>query len=389
MNLRSVFRSSLLLLAALASCGPAKPAPTPLPDGVTCSAITKVNDAAALTQALAAAPAGACVVVYRGSYAGPFTVPAGVKLIGLQGEDVQVSSDATDVAAITLTGAEGSGLFSIKVVGGKASGVEVKGGPATVNGLTVSTTERAGLLVSCPAGADCAAPVTITDATLEDSGIGLQVAGARAQVTGGSVRRSIARVLAGGYGVAVSAGGHLDASGLTIEQCEAAGLIVDGASQRTTARLSHVTARGNKGPGVVGQGLAGTLADPWLVIESSTLEANRGRGLSLSGSRGVIVSDTAVRDTVSVPVTVSMGGVENVGDGVVIRNGSGDVRIERSTLEANPRCQALIDDGRAGISIVDSQVALGGGQYLVVVQASVAVDVPAAQVSAPTSSLSP
>lgn len=390
MRTRSPVHLLVLSFAAL-GCGAPKPPPLPLPlpEGVTCQPVTKVSDAQALTQALAATAAGGCVVAYGGSYAGPFKVPAGVKFIALQGEKVQVSSESADVAAITLAGAEGTGLFQVHVVGGMANGIEVQGGPAQVNGVTVSATARAGILVSCPAGADCAQAASITDATLEDNGLGLWVVGAKAQVSGGAIRRSISRTLQMGHGVVVSSGGQLEATGMVIEACESAGLLIDGAGQRTTARLGNVSIRGNRSQGVVAQALSGTLADPWLVIENSVLEGNHTRGLLVAGSRGVRVSDTSVRATVETLVPTSIGSTEKVGDGVVVVRGSGDVRLERATVEGNPRCQVLIDDGHTGISIADSQVALDGGLYLVVVQASQPVDVPAAQVSTPATSIAP
>jgi len=391
MNLRSRLRlvHGSLGLLALACGAPARPPPVPLPEGVTCTSVTTVGDSAALLEGLNSADAGSCVVASGGSYSGPFKVPAGVKLLAQQGETVEVSSQSLDKAAITVVGGVGSGLFQVQVVGSKAIGVRVQGGPAEVRGVTVSDAAQEGILVDCPAGADCAGATTISDAFLEKNGIGLWAAGAVVRVVGGSVRGSVDRSLTTGHGVVINSGAHFEASGLVIEDCDTAGLFIDGSGSRSTARLTGVTLRGNRGTGVIAQGLTGSLADPGLVIEGSSLLGNYARGRRILAASGVVVSDTVVRDTVQVSIPTGAGQLEDVGDGVVMGKASGDIRLERVTLGGNARAQVLIDDGRERISIVDSQVALESGRYLVVVQASLPVDVPASLVSDAGTLLSP
>lgn len=379
-------RAVILLALGLMGCGrpvAAQPDAGPavvLPEGVACSRVDQVSSASELVQALGAAASGACVVVNPGSYDGGFTVPSGVALIAQsRGQALFVNTDPAR-SALALAGGVGSGIYGVTVTASAGNGIAVEGAPATLSRVLVRGS-RAGVAAKCAASAGCAGTVTLSESTLEENANGLTLSGIAGSVERSSIRGSRGANLSDGNGVIVAGGAKLEATALVLEDNALSGLLLDGRAGRTTARLTGVTVRRNNGVGVWAQALAGTVADPWLTIAGSVLEANSMDGVRLIGAKGVTLTTTAVRATQQVPVPVSITQTAWVGDGVAILSGSGEVRLDDVTLEGNARCQALIDDGRENISIVNSHVSTDGGLYLVVVQNSQAVNVPPALLS--------
>ena len=76
-----------------------------------------------------------------------------------------------------------------------------------------------------------------------------------------------------------------------------------------------------------------------------------------------------IASTVLAQTTSSIAGVlVNVGDGVGLFEGSGDVLVDGVTLEGNERSQVLVDQGTAGVTVQGSTVTAQSGQLGVVVQ---------------------
>ncbi len=374
---------SLALTACGASTRPDGVVPFTPPHGVTCSRTLAASTSASLTDALGRAAAGDCVVAEPGDYGGEFTVPAGVKLLGRTPGTAHLASDAGTAPVLRVNGAEGSGVYGVAVTGNDRGGIQVLGSPATLSQVSVRDAQM-GVWMECPNGQTCDGVVTLAELELEHNGSGLAISGVAATASNVGVHRSnddIYHVLATGIGVSVRDGARLTATDLVVDGSSQAGLIVDGERGPTRVQLERATIRDNRQFGMVVLNLSGTLADPRFTLAASLIERNAGSGLTLSSANGVVVSGTTVRETRKLPVVISLGHTEWVGDGVAIIKGSGEVRLDDVTLEGNLRCQAIVDNGRDGISFVNPHVATDGGQYLIVVQNSRPVNVPPEVVS--------
>lgn len=324
-----------------------------------------------LTDALAKAGPGDCVFGAEATYKGSFTVPAGARLVSNTGSSMSVVGDSADQAAITVMGAEGSGLFGVHIGSAAGVGVQVVGGPATLTDVAVRGAANAALIISCsgPTCRDAASTIEVQRPDLRDSAIGLWAYAARVTVTGGTVTGTRAQSLATGYAVVASAGAALQMDSTSVSANQDVGVLVDGAFG-TSAELTNVEVSKNLGRGVWAQGLLGSDAEPKLVIRgaATAIDGNAVVGVGARESAGISISDARITRTVKVAVpSTSSGKLEPVGDGVGLFAGTGATRLERTSLEDNQRSQVLIDTGSRGIIIVDSG-RVAGGEYKVVVQ---------------------
>jgi hypothetical protein len=299
---------------------------------------------------------------------------------------MSIVGDSADQAAVTVMGAEGSGLYGVHIGSATGVGVQTVGGPATLSDLAVRGAENAALFLSCsgPACLDAANTIDVQRPNLRDSAIGLWAYAARVTVSGGIVTRTKAQSLATGYAVVASAGAALQMDSTVVSANQDVGVLVDGVDG-TSAELTNVEVSKNLGRGIWAQGLLGSDAAPKLLIRgaATSIDSNAVVGVGARASNGISIADARITRTVkvSVPSTTS-GKLEPVGDGIGLFEGTGATRLERTSLEDNQRSQVLIDTGSKGIIVVDTG-SMTGGDYKVVVQRTLEqVSVPAAFVSA-------
>jgi hypothetical protein len=154
-------------------------------------------------------------------------------------------------------------------------------------------------------------------------------------------------------------------------------LLIDG-TLGTSAALSQVSLNDNKGRGIWAQGLIGTDAAPKLTLDTCTLSGNSIAGLGARASTGISMTGGKVASTKLAPAQTSTPGVfAMVGDGLGLFESTGQVSLSGTTLEANERTQALIDNGAAGVKMTGVTVTPSSGQQPVVVQnTTVMVDAP-------------
>jgi hypothetical protein len=203
--------------------------------------------------------------------------------------------------------------------------------------------------------------------------------------------------LTSGYGVVASQGAVLELERTTVSENEGLGMLVDGAGA-TEATLTDVTVKDNRGRGLWVQGLMGTMAAPRLRLVNASLERNVLVGFGARSSTGISVTGGRIAGTVTGATSGEVPGeVVMVGDGLGVFSGTGALRLEGASLEANTRAQALIDSAGAGVVFAPSvSVTAGSAQGLVVQRTTEVVDAmnvtrPAAgmefAVSAPTLSV--
>ncbi len=378
-----------LVLAALGavSCGTLLSSTDPnKPKDLVCGKLYLASGTGeALTDALAGAQGGDCVVAAGATYRGSFTVPTDVSLVASEGATVVLTGDSADQPALRVMGGPHSTIRGIRVASSTGMGIVVDPGPAFLVGVSVTKAGKAGLMASCT-GADClddAHENTFSGVDVSECAIGLWVAGTRATLTGGRVAGSKAQSLTSGHGVIASHGARLVMTGTTVENNEAIGVLVDGTSG-TGATLTDVKVLGNLDRGIWAQGLLGSDAVPKLVItgDSTLIDSNRIAGVGARDSSGVSITGGTISNTLKASIPVTLGTLEDVGDGVGLFSGTGAARIENVTLTGNFRSQVLVDQGLAGIHVANAPTA--GGKYQIVVQKTLAtVDAPASQLSAP------
>lgn len=338
-----------------------------------------------LEAALARAATGDCVVASEGTYTGAFIVPEGVTLAAEEGGAVDFVGTDADQPALRLGPRSGSTLYKVRVRSAEGVGILVEGGPARLLDVTVEEAQKTALLVTCdPPCIEEGQAVELRDPTLMTSANGLWIRGAFVQVEGGSSTRHSSNSLSSGIGVIASHGARLEMSRTRVEDNQEVGVLVDGALN-TGATLRSMKVMNNRGRGIWAQGLLGSDEDIRLRVEGPEMvvEGNRITGIGARDSRGIIIVNTRVAQTLAVEVPVGIGQTASVGDGIGLFAGSGSTRIDQVLLEDNGRSQALVDQGSTGIIIVNTRT--GGGQYGVVVQRTpVEVSAPPDQRSHPT-----
>ncbi|MGC4119135.1 MAG: right-handed parallel beta-helix repeat-containing protein [Myxococcales bacterium] len=369
-------------LSAACSCSNGTPVPEPklVPDDVTCSVLHEVADAAALTDALSKARSGECVVASAGTYAGAFTVPAGVTLVAKKDAAVEIAGNLDLVPAVALQA--GAAVVDVTVTA-RDLGVRVDGLKAKLLRTTVRNASNIGLAAWCEEDCGRGDPLaSLKDVVLTGNGFGLVVHAAKVVAVGGRIAENVGQEVANGVGVVVSHGGTLEMDGTVVEKNRQVGVLIDGAS--TTATLKAVAVSSNTGRGVWMQGLRGSDSAPAVTLQGCTVEKNRLVGVGARDSLGVKVSGGRIAQTELATTIVEGGLTSEVGDGVGLF-ASSQARIEDVELSGNQRAQLLVDSGASGIAVKGGQVGATGTQVGLIVQrtpagidTSFAVTVPAA-----------
>lgn len=338
--------------------------------GVSCSTSATASDAASAKTALAAAAAGSCVVLTPGSYAGPFTVPAGVALVAQNGSRATITGGTAQEPAVTL--GEGSQLAVVDVLDSPGVSVAVRAGSAVLSNVTVSGAKNAAVAVLCkdgvtPGVSSCAAgSVTLVDVLLTKSTLGLWTSGAHVTWKGGGSTNHAGTALTAAAGVIAQDGAKLDLENVTVEKNQGVGVLVDGAA--TTASIKNATVNENGERGVWAQRVAGTLDAPAIKIEGSQVTKNKIVGVGAIESRGIIIVSGKIADTVAAPLVTNLEGTEPIGDGLGIFSGSTDFKID-TEFSSNARTAGLIDGAsERGIIIVSGKVGTGESGLKFVVQ---------------------
>lgn len=385
----------VLLVATVAvagsgGCSSTSSAPGAVPSGIgiSCSSSVTASDAAAARSALASAGAGSCVVLPAGTYAGPFTVPAGVALVAQNGSRAMVTGGTAKDPAITL--GEGSQLAGIDALDTAGVGVAVRAANATIANVTVTGAKNAALAVLCKDGTNTGCgtgTVTLVDVQLTKSTLGLWVSGAHVSWKGGSSTSHAGTALASAAGIIAQEGAKLDLENVTVEKNQGVGVLVDGAA--TTASIKNATVNENGERGIWAQRINGTIDAPSLRIDGTQVTKNKIVGVGALESHGIIIVGGRVAETVAAPLVTNLESTEQIGDGLGIFSKSGDLKIDGSLFETNARAAGLIDGSDRGIIIVGGKVGAGDSGLKFVVQNTKNPDVQIADTdrSAPTKPL--
>jgi len=365
----SLLFSLCIASAALVGCGDDDPAP---PDGVECGEVISAgDDGASMSQALAQAGSGDCVVASGSLYEGTFVVNAGVKLVAAKGASPQIKGQG-DKTAIEVKADPGSLVQGFTVQNG-GIGVLVSGSQGTVKDVSVMGASRSAFAAyrdKSLGGPDTmpAEGVVISNVDLHASGMGLWASNVRITLEGGQISDNAGDNLTSGYGLVAIDGTQLSATATTIKG-NSYGVILDGGGG-TTAQLTSLKVLSNSERGIWAQKLTGTAAAPALSVEGNDtlIDGNSLTGFGALESKGIIIIGGKISNTQKKPVVTSLGGTAEVGDGVGLFDNTGDVKLDGVTLEANQRSQALIDQGAKGIIIIGGKITATGDQLKVVVQ---------------------
>ena len=339
--------------------------------GITCTTSTNAGDAASIRSALAGASAGACVVLPAGSFAGPFTVPAGVAVVAQNGARATITGGTAQEPAITL--GEGAKLALVDVVDAGGVGVAVRGANAVVTNVTVTGAKSAALAVLCHDASCATGTVTVTDVTLGKSTIGAWFSGAHVAWTGGASSSNAGTGLASAAGIMAVDGARLELQNVTVEKNEGVGIVIDGAA--TTAAITNATVNENGERGIWAQRVNGTLDAPAVKIEGSQVTKNKLVGVGAVESHGIIIVSGRIADTVAAPAVTDLSTTVPVGDGFGVFSGSGDFKIDGTTVETNARAAGIVDNGDRGIIIVSGIVGASASGLKIVVQNNKGADV--------------
>jgi hypothetical protein len=377
----------LCLLAGLLGCGTLTSRPEEkVPEGMTCAALRSAHtDGEKLSAALASAQPGDCVVVDSGTYRGAFRVPADVSLVAGDGASVVVEGDQEAAPALLIEGGPKSTIRGLRIRAALGVGILIEPGPATLIDVHMVSAGRSALMASC-SGPSCETQdeTLIQDSDFSQSAIGMWVMNSRVRAVNTRFGEQKAQTLSSGHGVIASAGAQLVLQGCVVENNAEVGVLIDGAT--TSATLENTVVKNNRGRGVWAQGLRGTAEAPSLIIqgEGTRIDSNSLVGVGLRDSIGVKLTQATVMGTLKVDVPVGLAGLEGVGDGVGLFEGSGATSATSLKLLGNHRSQLIVDTGGDGISVADSMVEGVGTQYRIVVQkTTAAVTVPTEQLSNP------
>lgn len=356
------------LILGTSACTSSEAGPS-APDGVSCKSTVSLAG-------LAGAQDGQCVLL-AGDTQGPLSVPKGVVLVPQRGATVTINGTGAE-PVVTL--AEGAQLVSVRVTGGKGVGVAVRGPSAVLRDVRVDAAASAALAVRCaPACTAEASAITLRNVTLEKSQMGLWASGALVRWTQGVSEGHTSTSLTAAAGLVALDGARVELEGVRLSKNQGLGVLLDGAS--TSARFKDVEVSDNTERGLWAQRLSGTSASPALLIEgNSSFLRNRIVGLGALESRGIIFVGGRIADTQLAPLTTNLGQTEDVGDGLGLFEGSGDVKLDQVELSGNARAAGLIDKGERGIIFVGGKVE-STGLKVVVQNTTQAVQVDDAQKS--------
>jgi hypothetical protein len=387
--------------SSLAACSSTSSASGTVPPGlgISCSTTTSASDAASARTTLAGAAAGTCVVLPAGTYAGPFTVPPGVAFVAQNGSRATITGGTAQEPAVSL--GEGSQLGAFDLVDSGGVGVAVRAANAVVSNVTVTGAKNAAVAVLCREATTpgCASgTVTMTDVLLTKSTLGLWVSGAHLSWKGGGSASHAGTALAAAAGVVAQDGARLELENVTVEKNEGVGVLLDGA--KTTASIKNATVNENGERGIWAQRVNGTIEAPALRIEGSQITKNKVVGVGAMESHGIIIVSGRIADTVAAPLVTNLESTEQIGDGLGLFAGSGDLKIDGSLFETNARAAGVIDGSDRGIIIVSGKVGAGDSGLKFVIQNSKTTEIQIADgdrsvppkalgISAPTLALPP
>jgi hypothetical protein len=355
------FPSILPLLVALSlgtfGCTSSEAAAPSAPDGVVCKSTVPLSG-------LATAQEGQCVLL-AGDTAGPLSVPKGVIVAAQRGATVTIAGNGAE-PVVTL--AEAAQLVSVRVTGGKGVGVAVRGPSAVVRDVRVDGAASAALAVRCaPACTTETSFVTLRNVTLENSQMGLWASAALVRWTQGASLSHASTGLTAAAGLVALDGARVELDTVRISKNQGLGVLLDGAT--TSGKFKDVEVSDNNERGLWAQRLQGTLDAPALLIEGkSSFDRNRIVGLGALESRGIIFVGGRIADTQLAPQVTNLGQTEDVGDGVGLFEGTGDIKLDQVELSRNARTAGLIDKGERGIIFVGGKVESSGTGLKIVVQ---------------------
>jgi hypothetical protein len=385
----------------------------PCTEGVSCSEVIELEDGDDLAGALAGAAPGACIALDEGSY-GAASVPAGVSVLGL-------GADHVEVASITLAGADarvlrgfrthgpvevGEGavvrLESLRIEGG-ANGVRATNADVTIAASEIRGAETNAIVAegsalaversivednlgpaiwaACAAGCACATPpvVRVERSLLQrNQYVGVALSGVRATLSDVDIVSTAQRSFQYGGGLMAAACTELEAAGVHIEDSADFGALIHDSS-------GSLGGAGERGIIIIGgrvglwlQDIGATRPDASLSVENFTAQKVRGVGIGMGGaSRGIIIIGGHVSDTESIAMPVYRQvddmlttSTEDVGDGLVWSEGVG-ADIDGLAIDGSARNSVLIHGGVAAGSRLANLVLAGGDEAKGIVQQGV------------------
>lgn len=367
MRLRAL--CSLVLVVLGSRCAPlSPPSKVSPPTGLMCAQL--VIPSGSLTDTLAAAVAGDCVVLPAGTYEGSFVVPGDVSLVGAL--DAGVTLTGGD-PVLSVRGGTRSVIQGLHIAATGEVGIAIEPGPVRLIGVKVTQASKNGLTATCTRG-DCETrEVSLTDCELAQNGVGLRLKGARVRVEGGRIAEQTGTSLSSGSGIVASDGATLQVVNATIEGNQNIGVLVDGALTRATFEQTNV--RNNLGRGLWAQGQVADAGEATVRITGGEFTGNALVGIGARELTGLVISDATISSTTTVRVPIDISRFEDVGDGVGLFAGASKVTLERVTMQNNARAQLLADAVGADVQVVNSTAT--GGRFRAVVQhasSSVQVD---------------
>jgi hypothetical protein len=381
--MRRVSLIPALLTLLLASCSSLKENTSP-PSGLQCGTVVNGGGSPdSLTAALLNAKSGSCVLVVTQTYTGNFKVPQGVTLASADGSRAIITGTDAKSPAIELVGGAGSGVYGLDVNGSAQVGIAVKNGAAVISGVNVSGAKSAGIAAICAAPAACqdgSHVLELDNVNITANDSGLWTKGEDIRMSSGTVNQNSGTSLTAGNGVIAFGGAHVTFDGTTVANNDQVGILIDGTSGNgtvagTTGDLKSVTVSQNGARGIWAQGLAGTIENPALTIEGTSLvSGNKLVGLGATGSHGIIFVGGKIENTAASPVNTDLGTQEQVGDGFGIFGGSGDVKLDTVAVSANARAAGLLDTTTGVIIFVGGTVAPGASNLKIVVQNTTAAN---------------
>ena len=320
--------------------------------GITCGTSTSAASSTELTTQLAAAGSGSCVVLSNATtaYSGTFDVPAGVSLVGQNGSRPLITGGSATAPAVTLH--EGSQLVSLDVKDTAGVAIAVRAASAFINAVNVTGAKNAALAIVCTASATpgCASgTVTVKNTSLQTSALGLWVSGAHVAMTGGSSSNHTSTSLSSASGIVAQSGASLDLDGITVEKNQGVGILIDGATTKTS--ITNGTINENNERGLWAQKVAGSIATPAVMVKDTNITKNKIMGVGVLDATGIIVVGGSLVNTVAAPQVTTLATTEMVGDGFGIFS-SADVKFDNTTIDQNERAAGVID-------VVDPTVATG------------------------------
>ncbi|MBS1148816.1 MAG: hypothetical protein H6Q89_514 [Myxococcaceae bacterium] len=315
------------------------------------------------------------MIAAEGTWVGSFVLPLDVTLAASEGERVVLKGDGSANPVLTVMGGARSSVRNLQIDTSGGPGVVVDPGPANLMGVSIAGARKAALTASCTRGA-CEGETVVQNSQLTTSATGLIVSGARVRVEGGRIAQIAGTGLTDGSGVVAFGGAHLTMNGVTVEDNQAVGVLVDGSA--THAALTNCVVKDNRGRGVWIQ----RATDGGVSITGGEVTGNALVGLGARDSAGLTFSGVTVQDTKTVRVNLDLVNFEDVGDGVGLFTGVNDVKMEGVICRRNARAQILVDE--IGPSIRVGTPDVSGGLFRVVVQrTSATVEVPAALLDSP------